>query len=650
MTIKPLGPSKDLGSVDAIFDGITPVSAGLKNGKVAVAWAQTLVFPAGGFTDTDGAIFVQLYSAGGKPSGAVKLVNMTTAGIQGSPEITALKDGGFVMSWVSYAPLGQGHNDTDIHARIFNANGSPRGKEIIVTRDDPHTVTGGSNYDDDNTSGNVIATRDGGFLAIWTDGGPNEGAFAQRFDAQGGRVGKEVEITTDGFVFLPGIAELSNGNFVAVNDDSYPVNLWISGAGLNDAPTGISGTGKGRYEVDLDETGTRRDHPEVAALKNGGFALVWKQYPATGSNNLRVETYDKAARLVKAVEIDVPNGADSVRNDFNILGLSNGGFIVAWTQNEADVGTDSVGIKAQAFNGDGTVAGPARFLNSNSAGVQYLHDMTETADGKVWVSYVDQSAIGTVDQLQYRLFEVTADAGKSQPVGPKQIYGTAKDDTLKGSAGADEITARGGDDVVRALGGKDVVDAGSGADRVLGGDGDDTLRGGGDNDTLLGEAGNDKVFGQTGNDTLDGGDGNDRLVGGGGADTLRGGKGRDTLNGSAGADTLKGDSGDDRIAGGGAGDRLVGGAGDDTLNGGAGNDKLYGNGGNDVLIGGGGRDTFIFAGATGDDVITDFDPESDSYTIKTKATVTEVAKAGGVLISWAENSLLLEGLTLDDIA
>ncbi len=619
MAITPTGPSKALGSIGIYTWGASPVSIGLPGGKIAVAWQQSIAFPAEGFNDTDGAIFLRMFNDDGTKSGGPRLVNTTTAGIQGQPEITGLKDGGFVVSWVSNAPFGQGHNDTDIHAQIFNSNGTPRGTEIIVTRDAPHTVSGGANSDDDNTQGNVIATKDGGFIATWTDGGPKEGAFAQRFDANGNRVSKEVEITKDGFIFLPGVAELNNGNIVVVNDDLYSVNLWIGGSNIGNTPTGIPGAGKGRYEKTLSQDLGRSDAPQVVALKNGGFALAWKEYPSTSESHMQVETYDSQARLVSSVKIGDVNGADSVRNDFDILSLSNGGFMVSWAVDEGTGSADGIGIRGQAFNGDGTFSGSTVLLNSNTNGLQFAHDMTETADGKVWVSYTDYSAVGTVDLLQGRLFDVTAVPGTPKPVDPVRIDGTARNDTLKGNSKDNVMVGWGGDDTLRGGTGKDKLEGSTGADRLYGDDGDDTLLGGAGNDTLFGgnnvdllDGGNDNdtLRGGGGGDTLKGQKGVDKLYGEDGSDTLSGGSGNDVLDGGKGGDKLKGDDGEDTLKGGADNDTLAGGNGKDTLKGGTGNDMLSGQGGADRLYGEAGKDTLsggdfadLLDGGGGNDVL-----------------------------------------------
>ncbi|HET7716062.1 MAG TPA: hypothetical protein VFK86_10590 [Bauldia sp.] len=89
------------------------------------------------------------------------------------------------------------------------------------------------------------------------------------------------------------------------------------------------------------------------------------------------------------------------------------------------------------------------------------------------------------------------------------LFGSNKDNTLKGSIRADVISALDGDDSVLA---------GRGHDRVSGGDGADRLDGDGGRDALAGDDGGDRIDGGKGDDTLFGGAGLDKLAGGRGAD------------------------------------------------------------------------------------------------------------------------------------
>ncbi|NEN93055.1 MAG: hypothetical protein F6K48_30870 [Okeania sp. SIO3H1] len=68
----------------------------------------------------------------------------------------------------------------------------------------------------------------------------------------------------------------------------------------------------------------------------------------------------------------------------------------------------------------------------------------------------------------------------------------------------------------------------------------DRMRGTADNDVINGEGGNDVLIGRNGDDLLNGGLGNDKINGGNGDDLLNGGLGNDRINGGKGMDTLTG--------------------------------------------------------------------------------------------------------------
>ncbi|MEL6617675.1 MAG: calcium-binding protein [Pseudomonadota bacterium] len=174
------------------------------------------------------------------------------------------------------------------------------------------------------------------------------------------------------------------------------------------------------------------------------------------------------------------------------------------------------------------------------------------------------------------------------------------------------------------------------------------FEGGDGNDILRGRSARDRLFGEEGEDTLNGGKGRDRLEGGAGDDLLEGVSGKDFLRGGKGNDTLRAGENEDK---------LLGGVGKDVLDGGRGEDWLDGSWGNDTLTGGGQHDTFVFGQDHGDDVITDFNANTNREQIDLTA-MTAIsnyddlqnnhmqAESGGVLIDTGEGTILLEGVSL----
>ena len=77
-----------------------------------------------------------MFAAGGTRVGCEILVNTATAGTQNDPQITALSNGGFVVTWKDISQgVGGATGDssgTAVKAQVFAADGTRVGSEILV--------------------------------------------------------------------------------------------------------------------------------------------------------------------------------------------------------------------------------------------------------------------------------------------------------------------------------------------------------------------------------------------------------------------------------------------------------------------------------------------------------------------------------------
>ena len=118
-----------------------------------------------------GGIFGQRYAIDGAKLGNEFSVNTTTEGYQEQTLITALKRGGFVVTWISYGD--EGSVDADIYGQRYAQDGARSGEEFKVNtsatiwqrlRKEPrHSLSG---------------LQDGGFVATWAR--PEAGWFGYR--------------------------------------------------------------------------------------------------------------------------------------------------------------------------------------------------------------------------------------------------------------------------------------------------------------------------------------------------------------------------------------------------------------------------------------------------------------------------------------
>jgi hypothetical protein len=127
-----------------------------------------------------GAIIARRFDADWS-GGSEIAVNQQTQGHQAQPVIAALPDGGVVIVWTSQTT---GRDPVQVRARLFDADGQPRGDEFAVSTQPARFET---------TPGVAVA-RDGRLAVVFSvfdEGMHPAGIRLQRFDASGQRLGDE---------------------------------------------------------------------------------------------------------------------------------------------------------------------------------------------------------------------------------------------------------------------------------------------------------------------------------------------------------------------------------------------------------------------------------------------------------------------------
>jgi Ca2+-binding RTX toxin-like protein len=618
------GPERLLNSASPSGE-VTPSIEAFPDGSYVAVWALGL---ANFGPDTDGAVYARLFNADGTPKGPEFLVNSTMLRVQKAPQVTILNNGRFVVTWEDNSQ--DGTVGTQIRAQIFNADGSvfDRDGDGLKNEQDfvVNTIAAGS-----QVSPTVTALSNGGFVVGYrSPQGIDEDIMAQAFDADGNKLGNEVTVNlaTANPQRDPVIAGLSGNRYVA---------LWVD-SGPADDPGAIT-TVRGRI---MSADGT-----------SGGAEFL------------------------------VPSSRGS-KQEISVTELTNGKFIVSWTHFpgfDGHGGSDgsSSSIKAQIFNADGTLYRSEFLVNTPTMNFQKLSSVTALPNGGFAIAYIDTSAgqshvrVALFDQEGGRsLADILVGPPSGSTVGTKAVITTLGDGRLfvtwdeNGTSRADDVSSIRGQ----------IIDPRSTAV------------------TLAGTAGNDDFYGTVYNDMLGGGEGADKLAGDLGNDTLAGGKGADELNGgragvaagadgtdfasyanaetgvvasllangsntgeaagdiyisiegligSAHADQLSGDNNANTLSGGGGNDQLFGNDGADLLEGGEGEDALNGGVGADILKGGAGNDTYHVDNASdkveegtgeGDDTVI----ASVTYALNAEAEIEVLrAQAGATTIGLTGN-------------
>jgi hypothetical protein len=148
---------------------INPAVATLANSNVVVVWASYNQAGSSSLLD----VYGQMLTPSGQKVNGEFLINQFTNYNQRSPAVAALKNGGFVVVWVSEqertsfnssaidnangsAPAVIGSPSVDVYARLYNSSGVAQGKEFLVNTD---------NNPCSNPS--VAVAADGSFMVAW---------------------------------------------------------------------------------------------------------------------------------------------------------------------------------------------------------------------------------------------------------------------------------------------------------------------------------------------------------------------------------------------------------------------------------------------------------------------------------------------------
>ena len=485
-----------------------PSIAALANGGYIATWVDDR---------RDGSswgIYARSFSADGTPDAAEFRVNSTTSNQQQDPEVAALADGSYVITWSSYEQDG---SNWGVYAQRFSADGTPSGPEFRVN----------TRTDNDQNTPDITALADGGFVISWTSyeqDGSNRGVYAQRFSADGTPSGSEFRLNSHTYHSQQQVniaswrLPLQNLTALGLTDLADPIALTLEVTPVNDRP-----------------------------------ALTGTPTPIAGAAAGQTVSFSAADLLSGYTDIDGDSlSITEVSLVHSTAGTLNGNPDDGWTFSPADNFIGTVELAFSVSDGTTTVADHTSFSIGSGSGGNGSDD--------------NNVLIGTseADNL-------------SGLAGDDVIDGMDADDTLEGESGSDQLRGGSGNDILRGGDHDDILHGGSGHDHLSGDAGSDQLYGARGNDLIDAGTSDDIATGDAGRDALKGGSGSDQLIGGEGDDFLDGEQGDDLLQGSAGDDWIIGGPGSDDQRGGDGNDTFIAvgtTVSDDIFDGGDGSDTL----------------------------------------------------------------------------
>jgi large repetitive protein len=274
----------------------------LSDGSYGVAWVEQ---PTTGYSYV---YYKKLDANGNTLVSETKLGTIVNNGDR--VDMVALAGGGFAIAY-SYNP-----SPSYVNLETINASG------VVTTRTlNPSII--------DNSEVFMTALPNGGYVVTWTSqktsSGGSQDVVYQVFDSTGATVGSLGRLDSYTNVDMsPTVASFSNSDFVIAwsGADSTTTSFDIYVQRFNSS--GVAITSK----QTLDGAGGSDYSPQVVVLKDGGYAVYWRE--SSGKNY--IVTYNASNTFLSKNEVGAGQSKMSIDNtsDTMITPLKDGGYVVTW--------------------------------------------------------------------------------------------------------------------------------------------------------------------------------------------------------------------------------------------------------------------------------------------------------------------------------
>lgn len=382
---------------------------------LGVDWSPNVTSLANGFVavwenSNSGDVAMRLFNNNGTAITGDIQVNTYDGTGDPCPEVVALNDGGFVVFWLANKAADFITGDSlSISGQRYDASGNLMGGEFLVNS------FGEVASDSVRPMLSATLTEGGELVVAWSSWGtpndalgPNDGSRTgislQKFDPNAlvntewqwvgnenlSPIGSEIRVNigSAGHQYTPTITTLSNGNYIIAwqtDDNTLDVG---TGAGISGQLYDPNGNAiGGEFSINNYKTNSQ-ENPDIIALKNGGFVVVWAGETAADSLwGIAARVFDNNGTAISS-DIAVNTVTAGTQQFPAVTALDNGGFLVAWN-------STTLGIKGQAFASDGSAAGSEFTIHADTvpSGV-YDVSLDQTENGNILVTWRDENAPG----------------------------------------------------------------------------------------------------------------------------------------------------------------------------------------------------------------------------------------------------------------
>jgi Ca2+-binding RTX toxin-like protein len=454
--------------------------AEMNDGSYVVSWTG---YGSNGL----GSIYAQHFGATGVKIGGQITVNTPLSGTAKDSDVAALANGGYVITWNVDQTSGYKFST---HGQRFAISGSKVGVDTVISANKV--------YEQAVTQ---VGAWNGGYLTVWESNNAlpptanGYGIHAVLADSAGLVSKQDIRVNLTllqdqrdpSLATNPTVGGVSTG-FVVAFETPDSSGYGIVGRTFNATSTGAAA----EFQVNTTQTGEQRD-PATAVLAGGEIVIAWTSTGQDGSGTGVYLQRFASSGLKIGGETLVNSTTANDQGHAQVAALKDGGYVVVWDS----VGQDGsgIGIYAQRYTANGAKLGGETLVNTYKTGNQYDPAVSALGDGFV-VTWTSAGQDGSGDGVYQKVFISVQQSllGSSADT----MTGTAGYDSIDGGIGSDRLDAAGGDDTLNGGDGNDTLFGGLGNDLIGGGLGNDWLEGGAGKDTLSGGAGADNFYGFVG--------------------------------------------------------------------------------------------------------------------------------------------------------
>lgn len=390
-----------------------PIVASLTNENFVVIWQSE--------NSLESKIYGQLFDLNGNSIGNEFQVNTDNNFYKISPSVIGLKDGGFVVAWVSKSQVDKEKGIDGVYGQKFDSQGNPIDDEFLIYASsyysdswNPYNYRGLSALRiNQSTDGNLLAVFDEYTLSIGgSAGGYYINVSGQIFEDNGNSMGDNFPIR-DGSAFggVSSITLLNNNNSVVAWDSLFNkyfvggvyIDILNESTSILDSDLKIDTLINGSSEDDYEER-----NPSVTSLNNGGFFVTWEarkrdpeSHAVTGDERfLDADIYgqfftENGTAINQPIKI---NG--NFNSDLTLLNqtlpsavtLNENEIVVIWQSEQLEPLTS--GIYGQRLDINGNLTGIEVTINPFNEFDQFTPSVTTSTDDNlivVWSSKVEEN-------------------------------------------------------------------------------------------------------------------------------------------------------------------------------------------------------------------------------------------------------------------